>query len=278
MQVADLEKLKESIERSSLLNTQEKAEWLSLLSVMNDKQLRELGVILASALPLKVPLMPSHGATLVESQKLSHIKNLPKPVSGGPLQNFQKPRMAEKQKQDFGLRLDRTLHEKELAAPEAEVTLPLPAQAHLSAQTPPVPKPPASKIGLPLSGFPTHHGPLPVVTHQPLRAMDQAVVVGLPKNIADIAALDIRVFRSFDLLPLVEALRVIVRSIGYFDVLFALEQSPLYKTYLYMGNKILEENLAYSQLEIMMQTDGKNYLTKPEFEKFTDILRKIQVN
>jgi hypothetical protein len=53
---------------------------------------------------------------------------------------------------------------------------------------------------------------------------------------------------------------------GYFEVQVHLEQSPLYKLYLYTGSRMLEQNMDFSKLAEQLQIEHRDYFTRSEFE------------
>ena len=161
MNPQQLEKLKGLIHTSGILNEGERAEWLTLLELMNDKQLNELEKILTSTQQTahsRQQIVDSGETKVKEIKKtaepvkshmpsLSHIMNLPKTLDGhAPTFKLSQktmgtPRVAMptgkelspavtsktiKQKQSFGNRLKAIFAEKELPAgkPENELSLP----------------------------------------------------------------------------------------------------------------------------------------------------------
>ncbi len=120
MQQAELNKITQLVKESSLLNPQEREEWLTLMGLMNDKQLLELEKILdsnrqapiakpaplvpplGSLIPAKTPIVPEKKvpAPNFAAPNLSHIVNLPKvgAVFPHPVAAIAKPapKLAEK--------------------------------------------------------------------------------------------------------------------------------------------------------------------------------------
>lgn len=91
MQPSQVDKIKNLIKNSNLLNDQERVEWGNLLLLMNDKQILELEKILTQdrpvkAAPLASAVFPIRPVTPVpannSSLHLDHIMNMPKPWSG----------------------------------------------------------------------------------------------------------------------------------------------------------------------------------------------------
>jgi hypothetical protein len=62
------------------------------------------------------------------------------------------------------------------------------------------------------------------------------------------------VIRAYKLPQLLECLKAMVSKEGYFEVQVHLEQSPLYKLYLYTGSRMLEQNMDFSKLAEHTQT------------------------
>ena len=151
-----IKKIEDLIIQSKILNPQERAEWLALLDLMNDKQLTELERILLGAKELRVtgdksrfavaplsakPLSQTLGTTpamLKEKiaampaglPKLSHIMNLPKleqlgskPIKGLRITDYGLG-SKNQSKGGFGEKLKSLIAEKEL--PEGEVELEMP--------------------------------------------------------------------------------------------------------------------------------------------------------
>jgi|GEM_PF-1584044 len=168
MNIQQLGKLKGLIHTSGILNEGERAEWLTLLELMNDKQLNELEKILNSEQRIEnreqqksassiQHIADSSETKIKEIQKtaqpvrphmpnLSHIMNLPKTLDGhAPAFKLSQKTMGMpqvagkelsplvsskiiKQKQSFGDRLKAIFAEKELPAGRPENELSLPEQ------------------------------------------------------------------------------------------------------------------------------------------------------
>ncbi len=73
---------------------------------------------------------------------------------------------------------------------------------------------------------------------------------------------------------LISALQQLVRNHGFVVIQFAFEKSPLYQAYIETGHALLEKNMTYEQYA----QSSKPSLSKDEFEKVVDLVRKIQVN
>ncbi len=84
---ARLAQIKHLVESSTILTAQEKTDWLSLTSLMNDKQLSELEEILkqpqdATQSMQNVAPPTSLPVSSIKPSTLSHISNMPSQVSG----------------------------------------------------------------------------------------------------------------------------------------------------------------------------------------------------
>ncbi len=261
MQSQQMEKLKQMIHSSTLLSDAEKAEWLDMLIVMNDKQASELQAILEGPGPSPAakpaapatasPTTPAKAtpppvvATPSQPQKmpLSHISNLPK----FPLPTSRR-RGTLKQ---WEANLRQALEEKELAGakPEERLTDGRKAVTSAGAVKPPVSYPKAS--GKPVKPEP----PGPKELNQP----------------KDASLLTLGSMRTMDG-GLIPALKKLVAASNYFEVLFYLEKSPLYQTYLDTGRAALSSPAG----TFPEQWEGKSLMSKAEFEAFSDLLKSIQ--
>ncbi len=92
----------------------------------------------------------------------------------------------------------------------------------------------------------------------------------------DVKSLNVATLRGVGVINLTQKLKALCDKHGYFAVLFILEASPLYQTYLDCGLVALKSQKTYEEAEVGIEQSGKPYLTKPEFEAFSDLLRKIQ--
>jgi len=73
-------------------------------------------------------------------------------------------------------------------------------------------------------------------------------------------------------------LREFVKQAGYIEVVFALEQSPLFADYVATGQTLLEQNASFDRAGAVQTRDGETLLDKNDFEAMTDLLRQIQIN
>lgn len=244
MQTAQIERLKQLINSSPVLTSSEKAEWLDMLVIMNDKQAAELGEILKNHHQDKTPPQPT------TVPKLSHISNLPANLPQVPRQANPIPANLPAAKAGPSLswqkQFNLTMTEKELQPPQ-------PAQAmHAKTFAAPAIKPPK-----------------PTTTVAPVKQTKISVL----ETLTDSGNLSVASLRSMPLPDLLIRLQQLAKHEGYFNLLSYLEDSPLYKSYIATGKKVLSGATVLDGAGSDEQT-----LTKQEFEAFTDILRKIQIN
>lgn len=89
-------------------------------------------------------------------------------------------------------------------------------------------------------------------------------------ELSDLKSLTIDYIQSCDFSSLVDKLKQLIVKFGYFNVLFNIEASKVYKSYLSTGLKLISEG----QEQQLIADEG--VLDKEEFEKFADLLAKIQ--
>lgn len=266
MQPDHIEKLKSLIERSQLLTDAERGDWLSLLMVMNDKQMAELETILLTHVAAPGPT--SHSANI----PLGHINNVPEEVvtekqiphalfhEGGVNRNTSND--------DWLAHLSATLKEKELPAPQPKA----PLAAHTS-------KPMSSlvlkpKVERPVPTMPpvapktkVEEPRVPAIAPRAAPTTAELPTVDSIADLSGVEAVGIQTLRASGNRPLGDKLKQCVLQYGYFETLFALEKSPLFVQYLEAGKEML-----------MNDTKGPSTMTKTEFEIVTDLLRGLQIN
>jgi hypothetical protein len=259
------------INTSPMLTAKEKEEWLDMLIVMNDKQVSELEAILNTPTDNLAPLPPAPPAPAPtaptprsSTPPLSHISNLPSSMSQvipaapalSPRYPLPKPTKPGSLKQ-WENNLRHTVEEKELARPQEEKLL-----SGTRPAVKPEPRPMPKQAAL---------TPLPTVAP---RAVPEKP--GTPANLAepkDAAALTLGNMRAMGN-NLITALKQVVASSNYYEVLFYLEKSPLYQLYLETGREALSAGAS----AFPASAGGKNLLSKAEFEAFSDLLKSIQIS
>lgn len=95
-------------------------------------------------------------------------------------------------------------------------------------------------------------------------------------SLEDVKKLNIATLRGSGVINISQKLAELAGKNGYFSVVFAIEKSPLYHTYLSMGIKALRDQKSFEEVEQEMDKRTRQYMTKPEFEAFSDMLRKIR--
>jgi hypothetical protein len=264
MQPGQLEKLKQLIAASPLLEQVERAHWLELLPLMNDKQITDLEGI----------LQPQKNGTVVSS--LSHLANVPSHI------NSLAP-AAERQGQPAPVpprifaKLPIDITEKELPpGPSVHEDHMLATVApHVVAPKVIPPKVIPPKIVPPYLTPPLPQAKKPVEYPAPGTAPNSFLTP------ADILKVTAGTLHQLGIQRLTQALQDLVRKTNYFAVLFALEKSPLFLDYIRTGQTMLEENSALDKQNIPAK-QGRNppdgLLAREDFEAVADLLRNIQIN
>ncbi len=263
MQAEQTEHLRKLVDASSILTPAEKADWLDMLVLMNDKQASELELILKAQQPAAAssaptpPAVPKNLPSSGAMPPLSHISNLPSGLGASiprpqtrpaPRPSVSPPRAMPWQKQ-----FQASMEEKELPPPKPASRPPV-APAPIK---PVMPKPQAPRAPRPpVAPAEDHRGPVNVET------------------LSDVGAMTAATLRNTAFSDLLIRLQQLSKLEGYFNLLSYIEDSPLYKSYIATGQKVLSEKLHFDQAGRI----DPNTLTKEEFEGFTDILRKIQIN
>lgn len=105
-------------------------------------------------------------------------------------------------------------------------------------------------------------------TLKPLRPLSVKV-----ESIEDVKNLSGEIWHSEDHASLQKAISGIIARYGYHETVFQLEHSALYEMYINTGLKILKDA---SNFEMLEKEGSQTYLSRNDFEEFTDLLRKIQ--
>ena len=93
------------------------------------------------------------------------------------------------------------------------------------------------------------------------------------EDLGDLTLLSNKALENNDFDFLVSKVRGLVKGYGYFEVIFNLEKSPLYKNYIKTGLELLTKESGFEQL----YGGTQDFLTRQQFEKLVDLLRQIQV-
>lgn len=295
MNLAQVDKIKNLIKTSRLLSDSERQEWSQLITLMNDKQISELGEILLSQ-----PEMPKPAASpQIPAQNLPplrHISNLPSSINLSAVPQTKLPSAPLLQNTEtktvtsWPTKLNTILQEKELPpGKKMEERLPTPVPAmkqapHRPNETQPAAQPLFKKTDnqfIPLNretiNVPQKSAVAPARSVPQAQPAENNTTLNL-NSLAEISQLEARHLRSIGITGLIARFRNLAITFGYFDVLFAFEKSPLYKLYLETGKDLLTKVHGQQKSPTHNQTLPTNLLTKQEFEGITDLLLKIQLN
>lgn len=262
MQAGQQEHLQKLIDTSPILSLSEKAEWLDMLILMNDKQAGELEQILNAHHAIGPGATTAPATPMGNIPPLAHISNLPSGL-GTPVAQPSQPRpqptvAAVPGQMSWQKQFEATLKEKELPAGP-------PQASALARPETPRPLPAAAPPGAPSTRTTPSASP---------QAVASAVTPTTLETLVNVGALNLGSLRSMNVADLLIRLQQLSKMEGYFNVLSYLEDSPLYKSYIATGKQALVNASSFGQAD----RGGKDLLTKKEFETFADILRKIQLN
>lgn len=98
------------------------------------------------------------------------------------------------------------------------------------------------------------------------------------ETLSDVAQLSVRIWRVEDHEAIKRKIVKLITHQEFHDVIQNLEQSPLYAAYLKTGVKLLQDNISFEQLNSQTTGITENYLSREEFEGFTDMLRQVQAS
>ena len=158
---------------------------------------------------------------------------------------------------------------------------PVMAKPGLIAALPKKPEPP-SGLRIPQTAQADRNATLAAIKeHQKTLGSTVASLPNLPKKqselrtLEDLAGLTMEQLKNSDINALAQKIRPLAQKFGYFDVVFNLEKSPIFKAYITTGQKLLTDQVDFTELQ--MKSRPGEYLGRTEFEKFADLLMKIQV-
>lgn len=251
-----LDNVKRLLETSPQVTQSEREEWLSLLPFMNDKQLQELVEILET--PVSVPVASTPMPSAIRS-------TTPAQTGSNSVSEV----------------LKRSLPPKPNIAPKAgALVTDAPSVVLVAKENKKEPQEPASmpkKLELTRSpAAKTIPGDASDIASMVSNAAISEEVIPETKSLEDVHRLNVATLRGHGVMSVEADLMSLCKKFGYFSVLFALEDSPLYKTYLNSGNSALQNHESYEQSETKLSSSGKPYLTKPEFEEVNDLLQKLK--
>jgi hypothetical protein len=268
MNLSELEKNKKIVQESAILSSVEKAEWIQLLPEMNDKQVADLLLILQPK-PKPAPIVP-------------FVPPVPKaapPSPHAPLNNNQ-PKV--------------NIAQKEISTSVPFYELEIPAHTGVS----PAPTDPTElqnrveqivKELQQKKDYTTPH-PLPAPSSAPApsqRPIIQTHVESHPlvlTSVEDFAKIEAKNIHGID--PNVELQKILSYMVEVgkkkkvYEVIENFEKSPLYRSYMQMGTELLnnpdpDRDSAYAAVITNFQNRNQQWLTKEEFEAFTDFRKRL---
>lgn len=247
-------KITQLVQNTSILNAQEKAEWLSLIGLMNDKQISELESILQSSsgspvIPSANPVTKPSPVVEAQTPSLGHISNLPRQMND--------PRLAPKPATPAMV----PGPERDFARSSKLTPMQVPKKEPLSLlQTAPGPE---GKSFTPTSE-PRPHRP---TISSPIISADVAAKGLKLLALSDIRHLTAEALHHQNRANFFTTISALAEKEGYFNILSLFEQSPLYQDYLNYGKLLLSgansDNLPFTQ---------------EEFEFVADLLQALKIN
>jgi hypothetical protein len=290
-----LEKIKQLIAKSLILQDHEREEWLLMAETMNDKQLSDLESILAQDKPASQPAAPVSRPPVV--QPMPHLQNAPRPVMP-TAQPGQRPPVAAAPAKPAMAQPLLVLNARRVAPPQGASVAPL-AQAPSAAKpvmpfpvTPPpvqVPKPSVT----PPRPTPGIHHPEPAVVHQvpashadhstkavlddlktitlkkpELIGIETSVSISSVKTLSDASRINLKSMRQLGHDAIIQGLHQLLSNYSYHDVVFALEQSPVYQLFLLTGSKLLTTG---NPVTLLPETSSESVLSQEEFTFLTEL-------
>ncbi|HMQ01583.1 MAG TPA: hypothetical protein PKD79_00725 [Candidatus Doudnabacteria bacterium] len=270
--------LTQLVNSSSILNAQEKAEWLALMDLMNDKQLAELEEILQNSSPASVNTEAS-----VAAPTLSHISNLPsqmvdprvspKPQPQSPFrqpaesrESISEPTIPPASSTSAISPEEKQFIKQTRLAPLTSGVTPTTSNG-LSASRATLSKPRSSQSASTALSLPGSAEAKP----QSIAESNQSSEESSPKfqllSLSDIETLTADVLHHQNRSAFYSAIMALAQKFGYFRALSSIEQSPLYQDY-----------MDYGRLLLANQTNTALPLTQEEFEFVADLLSALKIN
>lgn len=259
------------VQASSILTAAEKAEWLSLMSLMDDKQLGELEDILKPSSEQQKPETPSslpaqnftpnqqaqvtnQNTKPMSSPSLSHISNLPSELVDPRLE-----KSVLNKSSDNLINSSPSLYAKQVLSPPATTTLPKNPEASFGNQS----------LSNTVNPQQNHHSlavnssPQPISTNASRKSTTSSLTFA---TASDIGKLTSEVLHHQNRSNFYQAIMALAEKVGYFQVVSQLEESPLYADY-----------LNYGRAKLAGKQDGLS-LSQEEFEFVADVLSSLKVN
>jgi hypothetical protein len=247
-----IEEIRSRVQSSKLLSDHEKADWLNLIELMNDKQLADLEDILGSKPPEETETSSVHMAAPPLAKPLPtppppmpapepvappvHMAAPPKPaVAPAPAPPFQKPA-------------------SEPALP------PLAPLSHIAN----VPSDVALTHSLPTHVNSPEQIPAPTPAPEAKHTLQKSTQQFTIEQPDDLKGLNIATLRNYDWHSIAEQVKKAIGEVGYFQILQIIESSALYEAYIQSG-------------KMRLQGDPSE-VTQEEFEFMTDLLSSMRFN
>lgn len=140
-------------------------------------------------------------------------------------------------------------------------------QKNEASTAPFVPPPTQKPRDLLVSAMPTAGGEDLPEQHEPVINVQSLEAVRM---------LNVATLRGRGVMNIETELKTLCEKFGYFSVQFAFEQSPLYQAYIAVGARILKDHQTFEEVQAALAAAGRPYLAKPEFEEFSDLLRRLK--
>jgi hypothetical protein len=94
------------------------------------------------------------------------------------------------------------------------------------------------------------------------------------RELKDLVALSPEVLDESDLNALSGKIKGLLNRYNYHEVMFNLEQSQAYQAYINTGLELLKKQISFDQAS--QQGTQPGMMDRDQFEKFVDLIRKIQ--
>lgn len=279
-----LEKIKLLIAKSLILQEHEREEWLLMAETMNDKQLSDLESILAQDKSAVVAVPPTQNFPQAQPRPLSHLQNAPKSVTLPPVMPAPQVPLSKPSPQQPLLVLNARktapppsapLPQKPLPVKPFPVTPPIQASEPARSAVSPVSQQSAPAATPSLKPQTDHSGKAvlddlrTITLKKPeLAGMETSVAISTIKSLSDASRVNLKVLRSLGREAVLSGLRQLLPSYSYHDVMFAVEQSPVYQLFLLTGNKLLQSG---TPVTILPESDSESMLSQEEFGFLTEL-------
>lgn len=279
-----IEKIRSNIQTSTLLSDHEKADWLNLLELMNDKQLGELEEILAAE--VKKPTIQQPAATATVPSKTAPAQNSVNPVIPALKHIANMPASVQTQPQATPVVTAPQSAPQSAPQPTTQLSAPQPKPQPAPKFNPlpravpsptifkklePAPQPqPVTPVAQPASA------PQPAASQSstPTQPQPEQPLAKIAYQITDpneLQQLTLQSLRKYTQESIMAVVKTCMAEFGYFGILQIIEASQLYASYVAYGQKRL--NGEQTQAEGMQIA-----FTQEEFEFMTDLMRKMRFN